>query len=126
MRMPSTALAVPISPAAPTGADEALLALVLSATYPADGPAAVRALLRLADEGDTQAPRLLLALAHEAAIAAGCREALAGQDAAIVAGHVLRALGRELRGAHPEHAAAAREWLLALAADGAAARAARG
>lgn len=123
--MASSALAIPAVPTAPSLADEALLALVLSATRPADGAAAVRTLLRLAEEGDMSAPRLLRALAHEAAAAAGCREALAAPEAAVIAGHVLRALGRELRGGDRERAVAARQWLLALATDGAQARAAR-
>jgi predicted NBD/HSP70 family sugar kinase len=123
--MISSALALPDIPAALSLADEALLALVLSATRPTDGQAAVRTLLRLAEEGDPSASRLLRALAHEAAVAAGCREDLAAPDAAALAGHALRALGRELRGGDGERADAARPWLLALAADAAQARAAR-
>jgi hypothetical protein len=119
------ALALPAAPLVPTLADEALLSLVLCATRPANGQAAVRALLRLAAEGDASAPRLLAALAHEAAVQASRQEELSPQEAAVIAGHVLQALGRELRSADREHAAGARQWLIALAADGAEARAAR-
>ncbi len=121
-------LSAPTRPAAsiaPSPADEALLALVLDATPPADGAAAVRALLRLAGEGEAHAPRLLLALAHEAAVAASCREALSADEAAVVASHVLAALGRELHAGDRARTAAARAWLLALAAEGLRARAAQ-
>jgi hypothetical protein len=123
--MSSATLVLPAAPAVPSLADEALLALVLHATRPPDGAAAVRALVRLAEEGEAGAPRLLLALAHEAAVDASRQEDVPASEAGMIAGHVLAALGRELRGGDPAQAATARDWLLSLAADGVRARAAR-
>jgi hypothetical protein len=120
--MSSPALAVPAASAVPSVEDEALLALVLDATQPIDAAAAVRALVRLAEVGETRALRLLLALAHEAAVAAWRREALPAEQAEVIAGHVLAALKRELQGGNQEHADGAIQWLLALATDGAQAR----
>ncbi|HLH24972.1 MAG TPA: hypothetical protein VK066_20820 [Chloroflexota bacterium] len=119
----STGLTVPSALAPSTPVDEGLLTLVLRAAGASDGTAAVRALLRLAREGDASARRILLALAQQAAREAGEREGLSETEAALVAGHVLRALGRELRGG-AETAGTAREWLFALAAAGARAHAA--